>query len=231
MAQTKEGAIKIAAKKAGLTIEEYQRLVDSGLKKCTKCKDWQSASNFNKDSTRWDGKSSKCHSCTRVKDPYASARGRPSPHRGRKHTPEARANMRRAHQGKPSPMEGKRHTLESRRKMSESAKRRGMKGAKHPRYQHGRFQVKHDLRRSSEYKWWRIQVFERDNYTCKKCGDSRGGNLRAHHIKPFAEYPERRFDVSNGLTLCHPCHELEHFKPDSIRNQQKLKRGQNLIKE
>ena len=60
--------------------------------------------------------------------------------------------------------------------------------------------------------------------------DSRGGNLRAHHVQPFAKHPERRFDVANGITLCHPCHELKHFKPDSTRNIRKLKRGEKLWK-
>jgi hypothetical protein len=58
----------------------------------------------------------------------------------------------------------------------------------------------------------------------------RGGNLRAHHVKLFAKHPELRFVVSNGLTLCHPCHELKHFKPTSIRNVRKLKRGEPIWK-
>lgn len=44
----------------------------------------------------------------------------------------------------------------------------------------------------------------------------------------MGKFPELAYDVSNGVTLCHPCHELRHFKPDSIRNQRKLKRGERL---
>lgn len=63
------------------------------------------------------------------------------------------------------------------------------------------------IRNSKEYKVWRLNVFERDNYTCIICGYNKGHILQADHIKPFAYYPELRFDVSNGRTLCKPCHE------------------------
>lgn len=34
---------------------------------------------------------------------------------------------------------------------------------------------------------WRKKVFLKDNFTCKVCGDNRGGNLEAHHIKKTME--------------------------------------------
>ncbi|SHJ28388.1 hypothetical protein [Clostridium magnum] len=63
-----------------------------------------------------------------------------------------------------------------------------------------------------EYNKWRIEVFERDNYTCQCCGDNKGGNLRAHHILNYAKHKKLRLDVENGKTLCHICHKNFHDK-------------------
>lgn len=62
------------------------------------------------------------------------------------------------------------------------------------------------MRSSKEYKNWRKEVFGRDDYTCKCCGDNTGGNLQAHHIVNFAEHEDIRLDVDNGITLCEECH-------------------------
>jgi 5-methylcytosine-specific restriction endonuclease McrA len=31
--------------------------------------------------------------------------------------------------------------------------------------------------------------------------------LEADHIKPWAYFPSLRFELSNGRTLCRPCHD------------------------
>ena len=66
------------------------------------------------------------------------------------------------------------------------------------------------LRRSPKFKEWRLAVFEKDNYTCQKCGANKQNNkwiiLHPHHIKSFANFPELRFVVGNGQTLCEACH-------------------------
>ncbi len=86
-------------------------------------------------------------------------------------------------------------------------------GDKNPMWKGGVTSENDLLRRSTQYKIWRKSVFERDNYTCLICGEV-GGRLNAHHIKSFADFPELRFDVSNGTTLCFSCHQLETNKKE-----------------
>lgn len=64
------------------------------------------------------------------------------------------------------------------------------------------------------YREWRKSVFERDKYTCQVCGDAKGGNLRAHHIRRYSVFPELRYDIDNGITLCDKCHEKVHSQLD-----------------
>lgn len=60
---------------------------------------------------------------------------------------------------------------------------------------------------------WRKQVKERDEFTCQDCGAT-DVMLAAHHIKPYVLFPDLGYDVSNGLTLCYPCHEKRHSLPE-----------------
>ncbi len=88
---------------------------------------------------------------------------------------------------------------------------KGKFGNENPNWRGGKLSEKRLLRETSEYKKWRKLIYERDNYTCQSCGDkSIKGHyvyLEAHHIKSFLEYPELRFDINNGITLCKRCHE------------------------
>lgn len=58
---------------------------------------------------------------------------------------------------------------------------------------------------TAQHKEWRKKVFERDKYTCQCC-KLKIRTLHAHHIKPYANHPSLRFEVSNGKTLCVECH-------------------------
>lgn len=76
----------------------------------------------------------------------------------------------------------------------------------HPNWKGGVKAESDLIRNSLEYKQWRNNVFNRDNYTCQCCGDSKGGNLEAHHFKNFIDNEDLRFELGNGITLCNECH-------------------------
>lgn len=76
---------------------------------------------------------------------------------------------------------------------------------KNPNWKGGLTSASKLIRNSKEYGLWRTAVFERDEYTCQFCS-VRGGKLQVDHIKPFALFPELRFAIDNGRTLCIPCH-------------------------
>lgn len=79
------------------------------------------------------------------------------------------------------------------------------RGEKSATWKGGITPINKKIRNSLQMQKWRKAVFERDNYTCKMCGQV-GKYLNADHIKPFAYFPKLRFAISNGRTLCVPCH-------------------------
>jgi 5-methylcytosine-specific restriction endonuclease McrA len=66
-------------------------------------------------------------------------------------------------------------------------------------------------RKFKEYEYWRLAVYERDNYTCQCCGDSKGGNLNAHHLDSHDWAKDKRLDLDNAITLCVNCHTDFHM--------------------
>jgi 5-methylcytosine-specific restriction endonuclease McrA len=84
------------------------------------------------------------------------------------------------------------------------------KGEAHPRY---REDLPKEERKSRRYnlknRAWRLEVFNRDNFTCLKCS-KRGGTINAHHIEPYAKNTRLRYTTANGATLCVRCHRQYH---------------------
>lgn len=64
------------------------------------------------------------------------------------------------------------------------------------------------IRNSREMLLWKKLIYARDGYRCVICSSNK--EINAHHIKSFAKYPEYRFALSNGITLCHICHKEVH---------------------
>ena len=63
-----------------------------------------------------------------------------------------------------------------------------------------------------EYRAWREGVIAVYGHRCLVCGKTPivGRDLQAHHLKSWKEYPNLRYDVSNGITVCSSCHPRLH---------------------
>ena len=143
--------------------------------------------------------------------------------RGKKVSDEAKKKMSLAKKGmRLSPatefkkgqipwIKGRKLTLEQKSKLNLSGleKGRGRKGVDSSNWKGGITPEYHRIRGSIEFRLWREAVFARDNWTDQKTG-IKGGKLHPHHIQNFAQYPELRFAIDNGVTLSEKSHKEFH---------------------
>jgi hypothetical protein len=127
---------------------------------------------------------------------------------GRKLSPESRAKIGAAAMGRI-------HSPEILAKALRTKQERGtlLRGDRHPNWKGGR---PWERFKRPEYLEWRRAVLERDAYRCRDCGRQcrkREKGLAAHHILGYAGHPQRRYDVTNGVTLCRDCHMIRHGRP------------------
>ena len=162
---------------------------------------------------------------------WADLKLRPSKPTGRtfNHTAEAKEKIRLAGLGRV-------FSEETKKKISEKAKLRGFPeatrlkslspeslakrtGENHPLWIKDRNKLKrfNDVqkdRRSSAYNTWRREVYKRDGYTCRIHNEDCSGRLEAHHILGFTEHEDLRYNINNGITLC-------HFHHPRVREEEK----------
>jgi len=101
---------------------------------------------------------------------------------------------------------GRKHTAEYKEYMRNFAKgnnTRFEKGEKHPKYING-YSIENT--RGFLGIQWANKVKTRDGYTCKINNSECKGRLEAHHILNWKSYPELRYDINNGITLCSTHH-------------------------
>ena len=108
---------------------------------------------------------------------------------------------------------GKNFSEEAKLKMSKAHRKlKRWVGEKNPNWLNGLSWITKSHYNGKEYKDWRKVVFKRDNYVCQKCNTENGQGaavyLTAHHIKSWVSFPELRYNIDNGLTLCETCHAI-----------------------
>ena len=140
---------------------------------------------------------------------------------GKKLSEEHKKKMSESQKGKKHP-----HSEETKRKISLANKGRiiseewkkkmslAQKGEKSHLWRGGVNPENDTIRKSIEFRLWREAVFARDNWTCQKT-EIKGGKLHPHHIQNFSQFPELRFAIDNGRTLCVNCHK----KTDTYGNK------------
>lgn len=115
-----------------------------------------------------------------------------------------------------SRMKGKKMSEETKRKMSLGRKgkiplnvlRGDFKGEKNHMWIKDRTKVKTGDRFLNDplQKQWRRAVRDRDHWKCRIADKNCSGGLEAHHILPWSKFPELRYQINNGITLCHAHH-------------------------
>lgn len=159
--------------------------------KCSSCKiQWQKRYDCMK---QWSGL---CFPCSRVKLSKEMI-GMNNHFFGKKHNEVTIEKNRKFHIGKPSWNSGLKCPQMSERQMGEKNHMWIFDRDKlAPIHCHTDYQ----------YKQWRRIVYKRDNYKCRIADNNCEGRIEAHHILRWADHVELRFNINNGITLCHAHH-------------------------
>jgi len=171
------------------------------MKKCRRCGLEKKETAFKKDKRQPDGRTVTCRHCyenNKLLD--------------RNQDPIQKLNQSRAQRGK-------KHSLEWRLAISSGQRKAVNEGRHHWKKNDSRH--KDQDRCSIYYKMWREKVLERAKGKCEKCGNDK--RLHVHHIKCFYEFPDLRFDETNGQVLCQSCHSTLHKIRDKTGRKKRLK--------
>jgi 5-methylcytosine-specific restriction endonuclease McrA len=115
------------------------------------------------------------------------------------------------------PPEKRGHSEETRAKLVVANRKAAKYGPDNPLWKGGAREQRKREMIGYRYRDWRNAVFSRDNWTCQFC-NVRGGYLEADHIKPWCAFPDLRYEVDNGRTVCRPCHvKLDTHGPKALR--------------
>ena len=76
----------------------------------------------------------------------------------------------------------------------------------------------------TQYRIWMISVKKRDGWKCRISNENCSGRLEAHHILDWMNYPELRYEINNGITLC-----LAHHPRSRAKEKRLVSEFQELV--
>ena len=118
------------------------------------------------------------------------------PRTGVKASDELRKKLSKAHIGQYV-------SEETRKKLSEAHK-----GENHWNWKEDRKSLKKSEKKhlDGQYRDWMNGVKNRDEWKCRISDENCKGRIEAHHILNWIDYPELRYSLTNGITLCQAHH-------------------------
>ena len=123
-----------------------------------------------------------------------------------------RENLSKANKGQISWIKGKRQSIQhiknrvqSRINNGTTPKATAPRGENHYLFIKDRTLLKDDSkeRGGQLHREWSRNVKNRDGWKCRIFNHQCSGRIEAHHILGWRDYPELRYEVNNGITLCH----------------------------
>lgn len=87
------------------------------------------------------------------------------------------------------------------------------------------FWKKRDYRNDGAYQHWVNTIKQRDNRQCQINNKDCSGYCEIHHILRWSAYPEERYNIKNGITLCHFHHPRKRVDEEKL-----IPFFQNLVK-
>jgi hypothetical protein len=92
------------------------------------------------------------------------------------------------------------------------------KGESNPKWIKDRSKLKKDENKMNDYAYqeWSLSVKKRDNWMCKIGDKNCKGRLESHHILAWRSFPELRYELNNGITLCFFHHPRKHSEESKL---------------
>ena len=78
-----------------------------------------------------------------------------------------------------------------------------------------------DLLQDPRWQRKRLYIFNRDDFTCQRCGDDRN-TLCVHHLAYFPGRKPWEYEGEYLITWCVDCHENEHVKINFMDAAEKI---------